>query len=152
MAGIAKLPGHRLTVVAIVAVLALVVERLAAGDSRALSRFQDYALPLVIGVPFASGFLVMHPGCNPFPYEATLLAHVLSANLLLILIPLTKLSHMVLLPAMQLVSELAWHFPPDAGSKVAAALRRKASRYENGSCDPYRYHSLHGLRTMCRGV
>jgi hypothetical protein len=51
-----------------------------------------------------------------------MLLHVLSADLLLFLIPMTKLSHMVLLPTTQLVSELAWHFPPDAGSKVAAAL------------------------------
>jgi nitrate reductase gamma subunit len=114
-----------LTVVALVAVLALVVERFASRDSRMLSRFQDYALPLVIAIPFASGFLVMHPRCNPFPYEAALLAHAMSANLLLVLIPLTKLSHMVLLPATQLISELAWHFPPDAGSKVAAALKKE---------------------------
>jgi hypothetical protein len=50
----------------------------------------------------------------------------LSANLLLVLIPLTKLSHMVLLPATQLVTELAWHFPPDAGSKVAVSLGKES--------------------------
>ena len=66
------------TVLALAAALALVVERIASRDSRALSRFQDYALPLVIAVPFASGFLTMHPGCNPFPYEATVLAHVVT--------------------------------------------------------------------------
>ena len=44
---------------------------------------------------------------------------------ILILIPLTKLSHMILLPVTQLVSELAWHFPPDAGSKVAATLKKE---------------------------
>lgn len=115
-----------LTVVAIVTALALVVQRIACGQTRTLSRFQDYALPLVIAVPFASGLLVMHPGWNPFPYEATLLVHVMSANVLLVLIPLTKLSHMVLLPATQLVSELAWHFPPDAGRKVAVALSKES--------------------------
>ena len=100
-------------------------ERVASRDTRALSRFQDYALPLVVAVPFASGFLVMHPGLNPFPFEATLLVHVMSANLLLVLIPLTKLSHMVLLPVTQLVSEVAWHWPPDAGSKVAVTLGKE---------------------------
>ena len=68
----------------------------------------------------------MHPALNPLPFEATLLAHVLSANLLLVLIPLTKLSHMILLPITQLVSELAWHFPPDAGSKVAVTLKKQS--------------------------
>lgn len=114
-----------LTILAVIAALALVIERAVCRDTRMLSRFQDYALPLVIAVPFASGFLVMHPAWNPFPYEATLLAHVLSADLLLVLIPLTKLSHMVLLPGTQLVSELCWHFPPDAGSKVAVSLSKE---------------------------
>ena len=87
-----------------------------------LSRFQDYALPLLIALPFASGFLVMHPAWSPFSRDAALLVHVLSADVLLFLIPLTKLNHMVLLPTTQLVSELAWHFPPDAGHHVAVAL------------------------------
>jgi hypothetical protein len=115
-----------LTVVAVASALVLVIERILSRDTRNLSRFQDYALPLIIAVPFGSGFLVMHPEWNPFPYEATLLTHVLSANALLILIPLTKLSHMVLLPATQLVTELAWHFPPDAGSKVAVSLGKES--------------------------
>jgi len=115
-----------LTVAAMVAALALVVQRIASPFTRTLSRFQDYALPLVVAVPFASGFLVMHPGVNPFSYEAALLVHVMSANLVLVLIPITKLSHVVLLPATQLVSELAWHFPPDAGSKVGVALHKES--------------------------
>ncbi|MFC1601326.1 hypothetical protein ACFL34_03160 [Candidatus Sumerlaeota bacterium] len=114
-----------LTLVAIVTALALVVERLAARDSRRLSRFQDYAIPLVIALPFISGFLAMHPTLNPFSYQATMFIHVMSGNLVFILIPLTKLSHAVLLPTTQLVSEVAWHFPPDAGSKVALALGKE---------------------------
>jgi len=114
-----------LTVAAAVTAALLVLERASARDSRHLRRFQDYALPLIIAVPFVSGFLVMHPGWNPFSYEAALLVHVLSGDFLLIVIPLTKLSHMILLPMTQLVSELSWHFPPDAGSKVAAVLGKE---------------------------
>jgi len=114
-----------LTVAAVVTALALVIERIASPDTRVLSRFQDYALPLVVAVPFASGYLVMHPALNPFSYDATLLTHVMSANFVLILVPVTKLSHVVLLPATQLVSELAWHFPPDAGSEVTVALGKE---------------------------
>ena len=114
-----------LTIVAVVTAVALVVQRAAARATRALSRFQDYALPLVIAVPFASGFLVMHPAMNPFSYQAMLLVHVLSANLVLILIPITKLSHIVLIPTVQLVSEVAWHWPPDAGSKLAVTLGKE---------------------------
>lgn len=114
-----------LTITAVATAVLLVVQRATARDSRALSRFNDYALPLLIAVPFVAGFLVMHPTWNPFSYELALLVHIMSANVLLILIPLTKLSHMVLLPATQLVSELGWHFPPDAGRKVAVDLGKE---------------------------
>ena len=114
-----------LTVIAIAAALALIVERSWTRLSRRLSRFQDYALPFVIALPFASGLLAAHPAINPFLYEATMFVHVMSANLVLILIPITKLSHMVLLPTTQIISEVAWHFPPDAGSKVAVALGKE---------------------------
>jgi len=114
-----------LTLVAIVAAAALVVQRVAAGPARALSRFQDYALLLILALPLASGFLVMHPRLNPFSFEAALLVHVASAELLFVLIPVTKLSHAILLPGVHLVSEVAWHWPPDAGSKVAATLRKE---------------------------
>lgn len=111
-----------LTLVAIVAAVAIVIQRIASRESRALSRFQDFIMPLVIAVPFASGFLVMHPAWNPFSHDLAMLVHVASGDLLFFLIPLTKLSHMVLLPGTQIISELAWHFPPDAGSRVGAAL------------------------------
>jgi len=114
-----------LTWVAIVSAVAVVIQRASARDSRTLSRFQDYALPLFIAIPFLSGFLVMHPAWNPFGRDPTLLVHVMSADLLLFLVPLTKLSHMILLPFTQLVSELAWHFPPDAGSRVAVTLGKE---------------------------
>ena len=114
-----------LTITAVATAVLLVLQRAAARDSRALSGFKDYALPFLIAVPFVAGFLVMHPTWNPFSYELALLVHIMSANVLLILIPLTKLSHMVLLPATQLVSELGWHFPPDAGRKVAVDLGKE---------------------------
>jgi nitrate reductase gamma subunit len=114
-----------LTWIVIATAVAVFVQRLAARDSRTLSRFQDYAIPLFIVVPFLTGFLVMHPAWNPFDRDPVLLVHVLSADLLIFLVPLSKLSHMILLPFTQLVSELAWHFPPDAGSRVAVTLGKE---------------------------
>jgi hypothetical protein len=113
-----------LTIVAVVTALLLVIQRMGARDTRSLSRFQDYALPVLIALPFAAGFLVAHPAWNPFAFDLMLFVHVTSADLVLVLIPVTKLSHMVLLPATQMVSELGWHFPPDAGRLVGAALGR----------------------------
>lgn len=114
-----------LTMVAVVTALLLVIQRLGARDTRTLSRFQDYALPLLIALPFTSGFLVAHPAWNPWAFDLMLFTHVASADLLLFLIPVTKLSHMVLLPTTQMVSELGWHFPPDAGRLVGAAIGRE---------------------------
>lgn len=117
-----------LTLLAIAAALALVLQRAVSRASRPLNRFQDYALPILLAVAFASGFFVMHPAWNPFPADPTLLVHVLTGDLLLMLVPVTKLSHMILLPFTQLVSELAWHFPPDAGSRVALTLGKENER------------------------
>ena len=68
---------------------------------------------------------MMHPAMNPFSHEVALFVHVMSANVVFVLIPVTKLSHVVLIPTVQLVSEVAWHWPPDAGSKLAATLGKE---------------------------
>jgi hypothetical protein len=117
-----------LTIVAVVTAAALLIQRLAARATRSLSRFQDYILPLIIALPFVSGFLVMHPSWNPFSFNAVLFIHVMSANLVMILIPVTKLTHAALFPDLQLVSEMGWHWPPDAGSKLAATLGKEGIR------------------------
>lgn len=114
-----------LTILAIVTAVALVLQRLAAKATRKLSRLQDYLMPLLVALPFVTGLFVMHPTASPFSYKASLLLHVLSGNLIFILMPLTKLSHAVLMPSVQAVSEIAWHFPPDAGSRLAASLDKE---------------------------
>jgi nitrate reductase gamma subunit len=117
-----------LTIVEVMAAVALIVQRLSAKPTRELSRFQDYALPLIIALPFVSGFMVMHPAYNPYSYSAILFVHVMSANLVMMLIPITKLTHAVLLPGVQLVAELGWHWPADAGSKLAVTLGKEEAR------------------------
>jgi nitrate reductase gamma subunit len=114
-----------LTVVAIAGAAALVIERAAIRSTRSFARIGDYAIPSLIAVPFISGFLVMHPSLNPLAYEATLLVHVVGANAILILIPFSKLSHVILMPLTQLISEVAWHFPPHAGRDVGLALGKE---------------------------
>lgn len=114
-----------LTLVALGTVPLLLLLRAGAVETRALSRPGDYVLPVLIALPFASGFLLAHPAGNPFAFDLTLFVHAASADLLLVLVPVTKLSHMVLLPATQLVSELGWRFPPDAGRLVGAAIGRE---------------------------
>jgi hypothetical protein len=114
-----------LTILAVLMCVVLVVQRAVRPDSRAVSKFSDYAIPVCIALPFASGFLVMHPGLNPFPFTPTLFLHVMSANLVLILIPVTKISHCILTPTSQVVAQMAWHWPSDAGSKLAVTLNKE---------------------------
>jgi len=123
------LPGvaaDALTIVAVVTAIAIVIQRGTARATRQLSRIQDYLLPLIVALPFASGFLVMHPTWSPVSFELMLFVHVMSANLVLVLMPLTKLSHAVMLPSVQLVSELGWRWPVDSGSAVGVALGKES--------------------------
>jgi nitrate reductase gamma subunit len=114
-----------LTILAVVTAAGLIVQRLAARATRALSRPEDYVLLVLLAFPFVSGFLVMHPAMNPFGYEPTLFVHVMSGNLIFLLMPLTKLTHAALLPSAHLVAEVGWHWPRGAGSRVGAALGKE---------------------------
>ncbi|MDB4433237.1 hypothetical protein N9166_00695 [bacterium] len=114
-----------LTLIAIVAGIALIVDRVSAKASRAISRAQDFLLPVLIVVPFVTGYLAMHPNINPFGYSGTMFVHVMSGNLILLLIPFTKMSHMALFFGTQLISELGWHLKPGAGQQVAVAIGRE---------------------------
>jgi nitrate reductase gamma subunit len=115
-----------LTVVAIITAVILFARRVSTPLTRSLSRAQDYILPLLIANCFVTGFLAMHPAWNPFSYDPTMLVHVLSSNLLMITIPFSKLSHMILFPITQLVSEMGWHLAPTGGHEVALALGKEA--------------------------
>jgi nitrate reductase gamma subunit len=114
-----------LTLLTIAMIIALIIGRLGNRNARALSRGQDIILPLIISIPFVSGFLASHPLINPFSYHASMLVHVLSANLVMCLVPFTKLCHCVILPLTQIVADVGWHFPPNTGKKVAITLGKE---------------------------
>lgn len=111
-----------LTLLTIAVAFALVVIRVAQPPMRGLSRPQDYAIPILLAVPFISGFLATHHQLNPFAYDPTLLVHMLSAELLFLIAPFSKLSHMALMPLARAPSELAWRFPPDYPEAVAKEI------------------------------
>jgi nitrate reductase gamma subunit len=89
---------------------------------RAISRRQDYLWPLLLIVPFATGWLCSNAALGPRAYQALMLAHVYSGDLILLLIPFTKIAHCVLAPLSQFVTAIAWKFPAGAGDRVAATL------------------------------
>ena len=115
-----------LTVITIVAAGALFVGRVGSPLSRSLSRAQDYTWPWLLALPFVSGFLAAHPAWCPVSYNVMLLVHILSAELIFVLIPFSKIAHCVLIPFSQLVSDLGWRFPATAGRDVAKALGKES--------------------------
>jgi len=114
-----------MTLFAIAAGLLLFARRVSTPLTRSLSRAQDYALPLIIVASFVSGYVAVHPAINPFSYDATMLVHAVSGDLVLVLIPFSKLSHVLLFPITHVVSELGWHLVPESGRRVALALGRE---------------------------
>ena len=114
-----------LTVLTMIAVVGLLVGRGANEGSRRLSKAQDWLLPVLCLLPFATGFLVAHPRLCPGDPQLFYLLHLLSGELLLVLVPFTKLVHMVLFWSNRSSSELGWHFTPGAGDSVRATLGKE---------------------------
>ena len=88
---------------------------------RMVSRPMDYVLLVFLVLPFLSGYLASHPAVNPFPWNAMMLTHLLSAELLFVLVPFTKLAHVVLF-FFDRISAVHWQLKPGAGDKIAEAL------------------------------
>jgi nitrate reductase gamma subunit len=115
----------RLALMTLAALFVLVVSRLAGSASRPLSRAQDYVIPLLLAVPFFTGYLIANPAINPLPHNPTLLVHMLSAGICLLIIPFTKLVHMALQPLARLPADLAWRFPDDYPEAVVRQIGKE---------------------------
>jgi len=82
-----------LTLVLIISGVFLLGRRLVRPEVRILTSAWDYILLLLTMLPFLTGFMAYHQWG---PYNAMLLLHVISGEMLLILIPFSKLGHMIL--------------------------------------------------------
>ena len=69
--------------------------------------------------------MASHPALTPFSARTMVLLHVLTANLMLLITPFSKIAHCVLYPFLQLVFQLGWHFPAESGAHVAIALGKE---------------------------
>ena len=116
-----------LTLLTISAGIGLFGYRLLTQRTRAMSRFSDYLILGMVMLPFVTGYLASHPLINPFSWQSMMLTHILSAEALFIIVPFSKLAHMVLFPFNRL-SEVHWQLRPGAGDKVAEALYGEEAR------------------------
>jgi len=117
-----------LTLTTVGAGLTLFLGRVSSRNARFLSRAQDYIWPLILIVPFATGYICSNTAVQPMTYYILMLIHVLSAELILVLIPFTKIAHCVVLPISQFVLTLAWKFPARVDEKICVALGKKGSK------------------------
>ena len=116
-----------LTIGTIVFGLAIFVGRVGSAPARAISRKQDYLWPLLLLVPFVSGYLAANAGVSPAVYRAMMLMHILSGELIFVLLPFTKIAHCVLMPLSQLVSTVAWKFPAETDKEIAITLDKEGA-------------------------
>ena len=81
-----------------IAIAALfLLRRVLSRDLRRLSDFSDYALLVVAGLPFLTGYWVTHGTLDTVLSRYSMqIIHTLSGELMLVVIPLSKLSHFVL--------------------------------------------------------
>ena len=82
-----------MTIILIASACFLIIRRIRRAEVRILTSAWDYTLLILTAAPFVTGFFAYHQWG---PYEILLILHILSAQVLLILIPFTKLSHMIL--------------------------------------------------------
>lgn len=75
-----------------------ILRRALSADLRIITTFSDYLLIVVTALPFATGYFLTHGTLDSIGFlgDNMRLFHVLSAELMLILIPFTRLSHSVL--------------------------------------------------------
>lgn len=83
-----------MTILFIAAALFLLIRRVFAPEVRILTTASDYILIVAALAPFITGFIAYQQWLH---YDTMLILHVLCGELLLVAIPFTRLSHMVLL-------------------------------------------------------
>jgi nitrate reductase gamma subunit len=87
-----------MTLIFLAIALFFLLRRIISADIRLLSTFSDYLLVVVVALPFITGYFLTHGTVDSIGFlgENMQLIHMLTGELMLILIPFTKLSHFVL--------------------------------------------------------
>jgi nitrate reductase gamma subunit len=84
-----------LTLLVIFALVFFAIRRMMLPEVKYLTSARDYLLILIVALPFITGFLAYH---QFFLYRPMVIAHVISGEIMLILIPFSRFSHMIVAP------------------------------------------------------
>lgn len=115
-----------LSALTIVTGLVLFLGRIYSPVLRAIEPPWAFLKPLIVLTPFVTGMLAMHPTYCPFDYHVMLLLHVLSAALVLALLPVARLLSSLHVPLTRILPEAAWSALPEAEPAAANAAERDA--------------------------
>lgn len=117
-----------LTIMTILAGLILVTMRISDKKSRFISRKQDFLWPLILIIPFITGWIAGNLTLKPETYKFYMIIHILAGNIIFILLPFTKIAHCVLLPLSQWITARSWKFVPEAGEKIEKILGKEGRK------------------------
>ncbi|MCK5311501.1 MAG: nitrate reductase [Desulfobacteraceae bacterium] len=84
-----------LTIVVILALVFFVIRRMTVPEVKFLTRASDFVFILIVALPFVTGFIAYH---QFFAYKIVMIAHIISGELMIILIPFTRFFHMFMAP------------------------------------------------------
>jgi nitrate reductase gamma subunit len=82
-----------MTLLMIAAALFLLIRRIVLPEVKIVTTGYDYLLLAIAAAPFITGYMAYHQW---FDYKTILIIHILCGEIMLIAIPFTKLSHMIL--------------------------------------------------------
>ena len=81
-----------MTVIVLLCCLFFLLRRIFVRRVRVITTGYDYLILVIAAAPFVSGYLAYHQWVD---YETILIAHILAGEVMLIVIPFTKLGHML---------------------------------------------------------
>jgi len=110
-----------LAIVTIVGGFALLLGRIYSPLLRRMEPAWSFVKPLILIIPFLTGFLSMRPAWSPIDYHVVMLLHVLSASLVFVMIPFARLLACNHTPLTVAVPEARWDALPAPGGVAARA-------------------------------
>ena len=116
-----------MTLVVVGVSLLLLLWRILSRKARTRNPIRDYFLPILLTVPFISGYICANIEVGARTYEYALFTHVYSANLIMVSIPFSRIAQCALSPLAVLATDVAEIVGAEEGAKIAEVLRRRGS-------------------------
>lgn len=82
-------------VVVIASCIFFLIRRITSPEVQYVTSYSDYVILAIVAAPFITGFLAYHQW---FEYQLFVILHILSGEIMLMVIPFTRLSHMLYSP------------------------------------------------------